>query len=360
MVSFWPVPVLVPEYNLREMSNTPLWMVRAGGGSAYASDFVDGSFVGIGFGFVGEVTSPIDKGELQARLTAMHPAMKPGKVQMEVSQVTRFYDELRVGDRVMTYDASQRLYFLGRIDSDVEHREHPLSRARRVTWERQTHRDALTQSTRNQLGAIMTLFLVKDDATAELDHHAQPIGTDGPPPTAGENPPVPAGNGDEPEEFVPESADDVEARAEELIDDLLAKLSWQEVQELMAEILRAMGFRAEATAPGPDRGVDVTASPDGLGLTEPRIFVEVKHRPNNRMSAPDLRAFLGGRQPGDRCLYLSTGGFTKEARYEAERSTIPLTLIDLPRLRELVLEHYERFSVEGLKLVPLRRVHWPV
>jgi restriction system protein len=135
---------------------------------------------------------------------------------------------------------------------------------------------------------------------------------------------------------------------------------WEQLQELVAEILRAMGFRAETSEKGPDRGVDVIASPDGLGLKEPRIFVEVKHRKGTRISADQIRAFIGGRQQGDKCLYVSTGGYTKEARYEAERSSIPLTLVDLPRLRALVLEHYDSFSPEGLALVPLKRVYWPI
>ena len=55
------------------------------------------------------------------------------------------------------------------------------------------------------------------------------------------------------------------------------------------------------------------------------------------MGADALRTFLGGRQPGDRCLYVSTGGFSKEARYEADRANVPIKLIDLPKLRELVV-----------------------
>lgn len=82
----------------------------------------------------------------------------------------------------------------------------------------------------------------------------------------------------------------------------------------------------------PDRGSDVFASPDGLGLEEPRIFVEVKHRPRSTMGADEIRAFLGGRRPGDRCLYVSTGGFTKEARYKAERATVPIRLVGMTDL----------------------------
>lgn len=103
----------------------------------------------------------------------------------------------------------------------------------------------------------------------------------------------------------------------------------------------------------------ILSEPDGLGLLEPRIFVEVKHRLGTRMGADQIRTFLGGRQPGDRCLYVSTGGFSKEAKYEAERANVPLKLIDLPKLRELVLEHYVSFSPEGLALLPLKKLLWP-
>lgn len=78
------------------------------------------------------------------------------------------------------------------------------------------------------------------------------------------------------------------------------------------------------------------------------------------MGADELRAFLGGRRTGDRCLYVSTGGFTKEARYEAERSNVPLTLVTLPKLRELLLQHYERLDPVARALVPLQRLYWPV
>jgi restriction system protein len=153
--------------------------------------------------------------------------------------------------------------------------------------------------------------------------------------------------------------DDVETRAAELIEDNIVQLDWEEVQELVAGVLRGMGYRTSVSAKGADRGVDIFASPDGLGLEEPRIFVEVKHRTQKSMGAPELRAFLGGRQAGDRCLYVSTGGFTREARYEAERSGIPVTLIDLPRLRQLLVEQYGELDAATTSLVPLKHLYWP-
>jgi hypothetical protein len=33
--------------------------------------------------------------------------------------------------------------------------------------------------------------------------------------------------------------------------------------------------------------------------------------------------------------------------------------VDLPKLRELVVEHYEAFSPGGIALLPLKKVFWP-
>jgi restriction system protein len=247
-----------------------------------------------------------------------------------------------------------------------------------VSWTQQVARDGLSPATRNSLGAILTLFRVSSDASAELLDAAVPLAEPLPedaPRSAPSRPSVPTRApasraevefGDEAVERGTEedSGGDAELegvldKAGDLIDDRLMQLDWDEMQELVAGVLRAMGYRTQVAAAGPDRGVDIFASPDGLGLEEPRVFVEVKHR-RASMGAAQVRAFLGGRQTGDRCLYVSTGGFTREARYEAERSTIPVTLIDLPRLRALLLDYYDRLDPATSALVPLQRMYWPL
>ncbi|TVP98022.1 MAG: type II restriction endonuclease [Planctomycetaceae bacterium] len=333
------------------MSDKPIWMVRAGKNAAFVDDFIEAGFVGIGFSQAGEVSSPIHRDQLAGQIAAATPGLSQGQVDNVTSQVKRFYEDLSVGDAVMTYDPNQRLYFLGEILSDVRNRDHELSRARAVRWTKQVNRDALDASTKNVLGAILTLFLVRDDAARNIWQRATPVGQHQATVGAEVKPVADEAN---------ESLEGIEARANELIDDAIARLSWDQLQELFAELLEAMGYRAEVSDKGPDRGVDIFASPDGLGLQEPRIFVEVKHRVGTRISSDQIRSFIGGRQNGDRCLYVSTGGFTKEAKYEAERSNIPITLIALPKLRELVLEHYASLSPTGLALLPMKRIYWPI
>lgn len=79
-----------------------------------------------------------------------------------------------------------------------------------------------------------------------------------------------------------------------------------------------MGYKTRISPQGSDRAKDIIASPDGFGFEQPRIVVEVKHR-KETMGAPEIRSFLGGRHKDDKGLYVSTGGFTTQARYEAEK-----------------------------------------
>ena len=121
-----------------------------------------------------------------------------------------------------------------------------------------------------------------------------------------------------------------------------------------------MGYRARVTPKGPDRGVDVLASPDGLGFEDPRIKVEVKQKAKTPSTSQDVRSFVGGLRAGDKGLYVSTGGFSKDARYEADRSNVPVTLITLDDLATLVVTHYEAFDIDGRVLLPLTKIYWPV
>lgn len=118
----------------------------------------------------------------------------------------------------------------------------------------------------------------------------------------------------------------------ELIKDRVSQLGWEDMERLVAGMLKAMGYCARVTPKGPDGGRDVIASPDALGLESPRIVAEVKHR-KGAMGAPAVRSFIGGLRAGDRGLYVSTGGFTREARYEADRANVPVRPLDLDASR---------------------------
>lgn len=153
--------------------------------------------------------------------------------------------------------------------------------------------------------------------------------------------------------------DNIRDQSKEFIKDKISRLDPYEYQDLVSGLLRAMGYKTRVSPPGADRGVDIHASPDGLGFEQPRIVVECKHR-NGSMGAPEIRSFLGGRHQDDKSLYVSSGGFTKEAKYEAERASIPITLMDMNSLVDSVVENYESMDAETRTLLPLSKLYWPV
>lgn len=330
------------------------WFVRADGGDAFPM-FRDQGLVALGWKEAGRFDAKDADEAIEARFARAYPEHKLGARRVWAGQTRRFLREPKAGDAVVTYDPSSRVYLLGKIASEavqwVENTELPW--VRKVKWELQVSRDALSTASRNSLGSILTIFRISPEVADEMRSHGVALGAKIPQPSI---PPEPVASLEPPDAV---EREDTVAKASGLIEDRIMKLSPNEVPELVGGILRAMGYKTRVSKPGPDRGVDVFASPDGLGLQEPRIFVEVKHR-SAAMGAPDLRAFLGGRKPGDRCIYVSTGGFTKEARYEADRSSIPLSLVDLERLRELLVDHYEKVDAETRTLVPLSRLYWPV
>jgi restriction system protein len=163
---------------------------------------------------------------------------------------------------------------------------------------------------------------------------------------------------EEDQQQLEEVVKDQENRAKELIKDKVSNLDWEDAQRLVAAILQAMGYKTRISPMGPDRGKDIVASPDGLGLNEPRIIVEVKHR-SGRIGPRDVKSFITGLRAGQKGLYVSTGGFTREAELEAERSDVPLTLIDLEQMVELIIRYYDSFDADNRLLLPLTKTYWP-
>lgn len=328
-------------------------MVRAASGGTLAAEFVDKEIVAIGWKDVGDLSKFPAKSALIEAVENSWPDWSPGRVMNSASQLIRFRDELAVGDRVITYDASTRVYHIGTITGGYRHDADavsPYENVRDVKWEAELDRDKLSVDTKNTLGSTLTLFRVSESAVAEIEKLLRGA------PTETEVRP------EKRVELVEEESGVLERyrnEAFEIIKDRVNRLAWDDLQELVAGLLRAMGYKTRVAPPGPDRGVDIMASPDGFGFESPRIIVEVKHR-NSAMGSQEIRSFLGGRHKDDKGLYVSTGGFSKEARYEADRANIPVMLMDIDDLVKAIFRNYEKIDIDTQKLLPLKKIYWPV
>lgn len=323
------------------------WMIRAGRGGIYAADWLNRGLVGIGWDFGATDIASMSREQIRSGYAIKHPNDSKNKLAAAVGQIYRFAHDMEQGSTVVMYDPETRLYHIGIIAgpckpaTDIE--EATFTRA--VKWKQTAQRDALTTSSKNSLGGIQTIFSISDEVIADLKSASK------------------SETSSQPDETEDDAADD-DARAAtydngiELIKDRVNQVGWEDMERLVAGLLKAMGYCARVTPKGPDGGRDVVASPDALGLESPRIVAEVKHR-KGAMGAPAARSFIGGLRAGDRGLYVSTGGFTKEARYEADRATIPIRLLDLDSFVRHYVEVYDKADEETRSILPLTRIWWP-
>lgn len=130
-------------------------------------------------------------------------------------------------------------------------------------------------------------------------------------------------------------------------------------QNLVAALLRAMGYHVSWIAPpGPDKGIDILAHTDPLGTNVPRIKIQVKRRAD-KVSVDGLRSFMALLSDHDVGIFVSTGGFTSDAESEARtQETRKVTLLDLEKLFDLWVEHYDKIAEADKGLLPLRRVYY--
>ncbi|MDA3970517.1 MAG: restriction endonuclease [Desulfobulbaceae bacterium] len=328
-----------------------VWMIRAGEGGRLIGSFAKG-YVAVGWIELGDMSQVSELEKIRQSIKQTYPNERKGAIGNSVAMFHKFRSVVQVGDHVISYDPGQREYLVGVIKSEYQYKpgvakDYP--HIREVDWQSRVKRDDLSTSSRNSLGSTLTLFAVNEDVWADIQSALQ----------GGKSPESGNESLEDEKTTLDEIRQEMVGKAHEFIKDKILALSADEMEELTAAILRGMGYRTRISPKGPDRGVDVFASPDGLGLEEPRIKAEVKHRQGSAMGSQNIRSFLGGLREGDRALYISTGGFTKDAKYEADRANVPLTLLDLDELANLVVTHYENFDLEGRALIPLVRLYWP-
>ncbi len=131
-------------------------------------------------------------------------------------------------------------------------------------------------------------------------------------------------------------------------------------QDLVAGLLKAMGYHiSEVAQRGPDGGIDIIAYTDPLGTRQPRIIVQVKHRPNDAVSSDEVQKLAGTlKRNTDVGIFVTSGTFSKPAVKEARESREHIELIDFNRFTSLWQEYYSKMNDEQKNLLPLHPIYF--
>lgn len=149
----------------------------------------------------------------------------------------------------------------------------------------------------------------------------------------------------------------LESDAREGIKAFIAAKDPYAFQDLVAALLRAMGYYTPFIAPkGKDGGVDIIAYVDPLGARTPRIKVQVKHKPDSPIRASDIRALSGVLKTGDIALFVTSGTYSPDARNAASGNDKFLRLIDGDEFIEMWQEYYDKMTDDDKNMLPLKRI----
>jgi restriction system protein len=149
----------------------------------------------------------------------------------------------------------------------------------------------------------------------------------------------------------------LEERAANGIREYLKSKNPYEFQDLVAALLKAMGYYIQSVAPrGKDGGIDIVAYVDPLGAQTPRIKVQVKHKPDTATGAADVRALLGILKAGDIALFVTSGTYSADAKHAASGGDKFIRLIDGDEFIDMWQQYYDKMSDDDKNMLPLKRI----
>lgn len=331
------------------MQGRRIWAVRAGRDNQADHLFIHRNQLALGF-----VAPGVDAGRLAPTRAAFKEAFgrdaaSPAAIPIRAGQLYRFVHEMRVGDRVIYPRKSDRTLRWGEVAGpylfdSTDGADFPHRRA--VRWLAQRSRDDFSQGALYELGSVLTLFEVRNFAD-ELRRRFDPA-------EAGAEPDEAAAE----EESVVAVARDIAETTRDFISKVLkAQFKGFALELLVAELFRAMGYRATTTRPVKDEGVDIIAHRDPLGVEPPLLKVQVKSQEAN-VGADAVKAFYASIHERDVGVFVTSGGFTPPA-LDFARNRGNLRTIDGVELVDLIQTHYERLDVKFQQKIPLRRILAP-
>ncbi len=337
-------------YSGAKMNTRKIWAVRAGNAGQADTIFIEKCQLAISSSDVDDDVSALPPSrrafrEIVARMTG---AANPESVPIRAGQLYRFVHEMRIGDHVIYPRKCDRTLHWGIVsgpyvydgDSNAE-----FAHRRSISWQRSLSRDLFTQGALYELGSALTLFEIQSFAD---EFRARFL--DCTPEASGE-----AGGADE-------SSDIVLRDIHETTNDFIAKklrteLKGFPLEPFVAELFRAMGYRAHTTRAVRDDGIDVIAHRDELGIEPPIIKIQVKTNEAN-IGAEIVKAFYAMVHERDVGIFITTGGFTAPAR-EFARTKGNLKLVTGVELIDLIQRFYDNLALKYRQQIPLRRVLVP-
>ena len=307
--------------------------------------FLKGNVIAIGWHLMGDLRLiEASRDGFKDKYMQTYPDAKTGSIATGAGMLFRFCYEVQIGDYVIFPSKSNREVNIGIVEGDYVYDPSQVEyvQTRKVKWLKHLPRMSFSQGALYEIGSAMSFFAVKnyaDEFLAALSKNfKKSIATD------------------IDDESVGATAEDIiENTKDFILKELSRQLKGYELEQFVADLLQAMGYRTKVSPQGGDSGIDITAYKDEL---PPRILVQVKSQDSD-IKETTIQSLKGAMREGDYGLFITLSNYTKNAKKYLDNTPI-IRGINGTELVELILKYYEDLSEKYRKMIPLKRVYIPV
>ena len=287
---------------------------------------------------------PANRDDFKKKYVQVYPDASKGAVATCAGMLYRFCHEVQIGDYVVYPSKSDRMINIGEITGDYEFvpDAHEYVQQRNVKWLKHIPRTSFSQGALYEIGSALSFFAVKnyaDEFLSALDKGFKKH----------------AASNDEDDTVGATAEDIIESTKDFILKELSRNLKGYALEEFVADLLRAMGYRTTVSPQGGDSGIDITAYKDEL---PPRILVQVKSQDSD-IKETTIQSLKGAMREGDYGLFVTLSNYTKNAQKYLESTPI-IRGINGTELVDLILKYYVDLDIKYKKMIPLKRVYIPV
>ena len=307
--------------------------------------FLKENVIALGWQQIGDLSliAP-DREAFKEKYIAAYPDAKKGSIPTGVGMLFRFCHEVQIGDYIIYPSKIDRMINIGEVTGDYKYVPDASEyvQQRSVKWLKHVPRMSFSQGALYEIGSAMSFFMVKnyaDEFLAALDKGFAKSISEG-----------------EEDDTVGATADDIiESTKDFILKELSRQLKGYDLEQFVADLLQAMGYRTTVSPHGGDSGIDITAYKDEL---PPRILVQVKSQDSD-IKETTIQSLKGAMREGDYGLFVTLSNYTKKAQKYLENTPI-IRGINGTELVDLILKYYDDLSEKYRRMIPLKMVYIPV
>jgi restriction system protein len=330
-----------------------VWTVKGGSQGQREERFLDHHIIGGGWEDLPSLTEIASKEDLDHLYRRSYPEASNKQVSAYVGQLWSLTHRMEQGDLIVVPLKTTGTVAVGRITGPYAHRDdlgEDLRHTRPVDWiATDVPRDAFDQDLLFSFGAYLTIGQVRRDnadarVLAAVERRAVVATHD-----SEVTPPI-----------APDGAEEVPdvglIAREQIRQHISAHFAGHDLARLVGAVLAAQGYTGvDVSAPGADRGVDILAGSGPMGLSSPRLAVQVK---TGQADVDVFRALRGVIENfgADQGLLVAWRGFKGTVRSEARQSHFTMRLWDADNLLDELFDTYERLPADLRSELPIKRI----